>query len=428
MPSLSFAKEGLSFIITEKYGDYFYDALITIPAVMVDEIFNYAVTQQAQKIQSVGFKKTLDGYVATAYKQSVIEYTKEFLLKFCVLDFLYEQLLYHKISCSQDPRLLEINLNPGYPATCIFSINTTPPIALLDWKYFIFKAPRRKNYKDIDRQVDFFLKEEIANQSKKTLNTVSLFDWVYFTVQAGNGNLLAEFWIQIADEEIATPLRTLFLGRKKNETFTTTNTGFAEYLSNGIIIDWSFVITIYDIVPHSFFCLELFKQFFKIKTQKDTHKKLIEIFSYRNDISQRRSMVEEALRLLRTKHVINIPSHLILRQKKRILENVQKNPDYAVYKRQPHFEKYLEELALKQCEESIIVDQIAHKENISLTHDDLKGYFNLTKRNRTKEFLYFPIPENHFNGQTMPLVLGTIQQVCLREKTINYIIYNLTKK
>lgn len=426
--SLNFCKEQLSFSLTNKYGSYFYDALITVPQSIVDQIFNRAVKKQSEKIQSIGFKNTLDDYVSVTFKQSLVEYTKEFLLRFCVLDFVYEQLINYKITCSQDPRLLDIQLNPGQSATFTFSINTTPVISLLDWKYFVFKAPRRKNYKDIDRQVDFFLKEESINQANATLETVSLFDWVYFTVETGEPVLLSEFWIHMADEEISTPLREVFLGRKKGDRFIVHNTGFEEYLSSTLIVEYPFIITICDIVPHAFFCVELFKQFFKIKTQKDTHKKLIEIFSYRNDLSQRRSMVEDALGLLCSKHTIEIPEHLILRQKKRILETVQSNPDYNVYKRQAHFEEYLNKLALKQSQEIALVDQIAQKENVIVTHDDVRGYLNLTKRNRTKEFLYFPIYENFKNGQAMPLVVGTIKQNCLREKVVNYIIYHLTKK
>lgn len=426
--SFKFCKGHLSFTITAKHGDYFYDAAITVPQSMVDSIFNRAVKYQSEKIQSIGFKNSLDDYVAITFKQSIVEYTKEFLLRFCVLDFLYEQLILNKITCSQDPRLLEITLNAGEPATFLFSINTSPAISLLDWKYFVFKAPRRKNYKDIDRQVDSFLKEESVNQKLSNPGIVSLFDWVYFTVETTENGLVSEFWIQMADEEISTPLRELFLGRKKGERFVVHNHGFEEYLSSSLIVEYPFIIIIHDIVPHMFFCLDLFKQFFKIKTQKDTHKKLIEIFSYRNDLSQRRSMVEDALSLLRTKHEIKIPEHLLLRQKKRILEAVQTNPDYSVYKRQPHFEQYLDQLALKQSQEIALVDQIAHKESIAITHDDLKGYLNLTKRTRTKEFLYFPIYENFKNGQAMPLVIGTMKQNCLREKVVNHIIYHLTKK
>lgn len=428
LESFQFCKEQLSFSLTNKYGSYFYDALITVPQSIVDQIFNRAVKKQSEKIQSVGFKNTLDDYVSVTFKQSLLEYTKEFLLRFCVLDFVYEQLINYKITCSQDPRLLDIQLNPGQSAIFTFSINTTPTVSLLDWKYFVFKAPRRKNYKDIDRQVDFFLKEESAHQKNATPDTISLFDWIYFTIETGEPVLISEFWIHMADEEISTPLRELFLGRKKGDRFVVHNTGFEEYLSNTLIVEYPFVITICDIVPHAFFCIELFKQFFKIKTQKDTHKKLIEIFSYRNDLSQRRSMVEDALGLLCSKHIIEIPEHLILRQKKRILETVQSNPDYNVYKRQAHFEEYLNKLALKQSKEIVLVDQIAQKENIIVTHDDVRGYLNLTKRNRTKEFLYFPIYENFKNGQAMPLVVGTIKQNCLREKVVNYIIYHLTKK
>ena len=69
-----------------------------------------------------------------------------------------------------------------------------------------------------------------------------------------------------------------------------------------------------------YFCFDLFKRHFKLKTNKEMLQKLIEVFSYRNDMSQRRTMIEEALSLLLQKHKFDIPSYLNLAQKELLLE------------------------------------------------------------------------------------------------------------
>jgi hypothetical protein len=59
---------------------------------------------------------------------------------------------------------------------------------------------------------------------------------------------------------------------------------------------------------------------------------------------------------------------------------------------------------------------------------DFRGYLNLIKRARTKEFVYFNPPNTKIEGQETPLASVLLGQCCLREKTLNHIIYNLTKK
>ena len=179
---------------------------------------------------------------------------------------------------------------------------------------------------------------------------------------------------------------------------------------------------------NAYFSFEDFKQHFRLKTNKDIHSKLIEIFSYRNDLSQRRSMVEEALKLLIAKHHVEASSYLVLRQQKIVLEAVQSNPDYQVYKAQSNFKSIVSQLATKQVKEMILIDQLAHNENIKITNQDIKNYLNLLKRPRTKEFIYFTPPPTKIDGQEMPIPAALFKQCCLREKTLNYAIYHLTRK
>ena len=111
---IKFCKEQLIFEIVNKESYYFYTIEITVPIQIVDCIFERAAIGQAESIESAGFKKNnapLD-YIKTAYKNSLTNYTKEFLLKFCVLDFLYENLVIHKLFSANDPQLVSIQLEP----------------------------------------------------------------------------------------------------------------------------------------------------------------------------------------------------------------------------------------------------------------------------------------------------------------------------
>jgi FKBP-type peptidyl-prolyl cis-trans isomerase (trigger factor) len=157
-------------------------------------------------------------------------------------------------------------------------------------------------------------------------------------------------------------------------------------------------------------------------------KKMIEVFSYSNDMSQRRKTAEESLKLLLSKNQFSVPNHLTLRQEARIINTIQSNPDYHVYRTQTDFKKRIKQLAERQTKECLILDQIAYHENITPTHHDVKHYLNLIKRPRTKEFIYFDPINTKINGQEVPVSAEALKFVCLREKTLNYIIHHLTKE
>jgi FKBP-type peptidyl-prolyl cis-trans isomerase (trigger factor) len=185
-------------------------------------------------------------------------------------------------------------------------------------------------------------------------------------------------------------------------------------------------MTVKDLLHHNYFCLDQFKRFFKLKTNKEAYQKLIEVFSYRNDLSQRRSMAEEALKLLLSKHKFDIPNHVILRQQEKVIAAVQTNPDYHVYRIQKDFEKRIKQLAEKQIKEQLLLDQVAYHENITITHDDVKQYLNLMNRPRTKEFIYFDARPRHREQEAL-VPAQELMQACLREKAVNYIIYHLMR-
>ena len=111
-----------------------------------------------------------------------------------------------------------------------------------------------------------------------------------------------------------------------------------------------------------------------------------------------------------------------------VLQAVQDNPDYHVYKSQPDFKEQIRQLAEKQLKETIIIDAIAYQEGIKVSQEDIRAYLNLLKRPRMKEFLHFILPPNKVLGQDIPLSAELVKRFCLREKTLNHIIGHLIKK
>lgn len=409
---------------------------ISVPASIVDVLFNEASLAQRRNIEAQGFAKGKIplNYVQENYSSTLLEHITELLFNYFVISFLYEQIRHHKLLVAGEPRLISIDLEPHQDAHFHFDVTMMAHLPVAEWKYLPFKAPQRKNYKDLDRQVESFIKEEKELQEKANPNVVNIGDWVNFDVflsdDASTPLITAyheRLWLKIGDEEADAVFQDLFLGHAIGDVICTKNVGIQNYFSAHDITDYYFCVRINDIVSNGFFSLDNFKNYFRLKTNKAMHQKLIEAFSYRNDISQRRAMVEESLRLLLSKHRFNVPNHLILRQQKMILDHIYSNPDYHVYRAQPDFQASIRKLAEKQAKEMLLLDHVAYQENIMVDHDDVKNYLNLTLRPRTKEFIYFDPPTTKIAEQEMPISQAALEISCMREKTLNHIIYYLTR-
>lgn len=427
---------GLDFSL-KQVGQHFAYTTVTIPESYVKKLYSQASFAQQSETHTRGFSKgsTPLSYIEQNFQPHLLEHIKEFFFKYFVISWLYKKISKNKILLAGEPRLTDIIVTPDKSIAYNFSLTLTQPIALQGWKRLPFKAPRRKNYKDLDRQVKNFLKEEAAAEKELFIGSIALEDWVYFSICLldHEGKELFEnecehLWIHIGSEEADIPFQKLFVGKKLNETFITDSSCLQDYFSSHIDTHYLFKITILDFTPHSYFDTEQFKKYFRIRNNQELHQKMIEVFSYRNDISQRRSTAEETLKLLLARHSFDIPNHLVLRQQKEILETIHHNPDYHVYKMQLDFHEKVKKLALKQVKEVIFTHQLSYYENIVVTPEDMKGYLNLTKRPRTKEFVYFEPPTTKFMGQEAPICSALLEQSCLREKTLNHAIYYLTKQ
>jgi len=412
-------------------------AAVVIDKEFVSKLYREAMFSQQKTVCAHGFAQgsvPLE-YIKQNFNVSIIEHLKEFLFHYFVIGFLNREIRAKKIFSAGEPRLTNIDVAPGKEARFHFDLTTFPPIEFQNWKYFPFKPPKRKRYKDLDRQVVSFVKEEKDRFKKKDDPSIKIGDWVCFDIDLLDENNKPVFgtqqenlWIKIGDEAGDEEYQNIFLNKKADDIFQTTETCMQDYFSSQIDTHYNFLITIKDVLHDDYVCFDQFKKHFKIKTNKEMVQRMVEVFSFRNDLSQRQMMVEESLRLLLQRHPFSVPKYLVLRQEHQVIDAVKNNPDYHVYRMQKDFRDYVRQLAEKQIKETILLDQLALRENITIGHDDIKHYLNLTKRQRMKDFIYFEHPETKIDGREMPISSELLKQSCLREKTLNHIIYHLTKK
>ena len=412
-------------------------ATVIIPASFVSTIYKEASLAQRDAAHPHGFAQQevpLD-YIISTYQANLIEHLKEFIFKFFVIGFLYHEIRHKKIALADEPRLITIELEPDKDARYQFELNLFYEINIIQWKYLPFKAPVRKRYKDLDRQVDNFLREEQTLASQRDKTVVETGDWVLFALSIADKNneiLLddykEQFWLKVGHEEVDSTLREILLGKKIGEKFFSTNSALQDFFSDQVDTNYNFCIEIVDIQPYTYFCFEQFKRHFRIKTNKEMHQKLVEVYSYRNDISQRREMAEGALNVMISKHPFSVPQALVDQQQDLLLNAMYRNPDFNVYRTQENFKQNVKTLAENQVKETVFIDQLAYNENTNITNQDVKQYLNFTKRPRMKEFVYFLPPTTRIGGQEMPIGAQEMKRTCLREKALNHIIYHLTKK
>lgn len=414
-----------------------YWAKVTVPHPIVATLYEQTARILQQTTSLAGFNKgnAPIAYIKNNYKATIVDHVKSFLFTYYVLSFLQRSFLEHKMVVAGEPRLSSASITPESDAVFVFEITLFPDIELLEWKFFPFKAPKRKQYRDLDKQVEAFISEEQERTAAYTTPTLQPGDWVGFTITIvdENGESVLfdhqeRLWFHLGEEEADGSLRELFLGKQIGDTLYSTSKELQDYFSGSLHADFIFRITIHSIVPHAYVCLENFKKHFKLKSSKEMYKKMIEVFSYRKDLSQRRSMVEESLKLLLNKHKFSVPNHLVLRQQNGVIEGLRKNPDYHVYRVQPDFQEHIRQLSEKRAKEQIIIDCIAYKDALDVATPDIETYLNLTKRSRLKEFIYFDMPHAALYGQDLPISEEMLKQSCLREKTLNHVIYHLTKE
>ena len=409
---------------------------VNIDQTLTTNIYNQTVKLFTKKrLDGFNHHETPSEYIQDHFKKEINEKLKHYLFKYQVIHFLYDQILQEKITLSNYPRLINISFNDESGISFNFDASLADVIDLKEWKHFSFKPPRRKKYKDLDKQVTSFLENELTTPKKiGNLSLIENGDWVCFNAtlmdlgsnQTIQPTITSTFWIKIKNEEVIDALKDVFLNKNITETFIASNLDHDEHMTEHESYRYNFLISVNSIVKDFPPTLESFKNTFKLKNKIDVHNKLMEIFSYRNDQSQRKAIVEELFHLLLTKHRFEIPKHLVIRRQEDILLGIMQQPDYHVYKAQKDFIEHVELLAEKQLKEEIMIDQISYQDNIQVDLKDVEQYLSLYNNRRLREFIYFKPLLEKLDIPNRIINANTLAQTVMREKTLNYIIYTLT--
>lgn len=425
------SEQMLHFSLDNSSSQYAY-ATIHVAPELVKELYQYIITTQQQKHRSLGFSQGNAPlkYIEQVYQVHIIKHVKEFLFNYCVADCLVHNLRTHKCVLAEKPILEDITIDIHEGAKYVFRLYENPPYMRSDWKHATLTQPMRKKYKDIDRQVNEFLKYEVRENTQT--NDVQMGDWLLLRARALDPRISQSaphcMWLKVGCEETDQSAHSLFLKRYPYTCFITEHPFLEHYFSEQLDAQTPLGIEIVDRVPHDMFSLRLFRHQFGIRNTTEMQSVLTQVFSYRNDISQRREIIDKAYKHLFKHFQVSLNEYLIEQQRKQILQDLYRNPDYYVYRAQSDFEEKIYLLAKKQLKETMITDYIGYAEGITVSPTDMRAYLNLTQRPRTKPFIYFTLPHTQVNGQEMPLSCETVHQACFREKTLNYIIRQIFTK
>lgn len=412
-------------------------ATVTISHEYIDALYDEVVRGQKNQVLTFGFQKgtTPLQYIEQNFGSDLMIHIQELLFTHCVIQFLYSSFHERKIVVVGDPELLTIQIHPHTDGEFVFLVHSVALLPDARWKKIAVKTHQRKLYKDLDRQVEAFLEEEMTEKKDHSPDTIGFGDWVLFSLAlhtVDKAPLMKDhvnnLWVHVSAEEDDSALHQLFLGRKPGESFFTDSAYLQHYLSPSHHMDYRYHVSIHSFVSAGRFSLPLFKHQFLIKDDEEAISKLIEVFSYRNDLSLRREIIEAVLKQLTKQYFFQIPGSVLDEQCELVHAAVQENPDYHVYKSSADFQEHIKQLATKQLKEAILMDSIAYHEKISVSLDDIHSYLHLTFRPRTREFVYFRVPVPRTLGQEVPIPAEIVTQYCLREKTLNHIIQTLSKK
>ncbi|MCL5436668.1 MAG: hypothetical protein M1549_02210 [Candidatus Dependentiae bacterium] len=415
-------------------------ARITVKQAHVNALYRQALSRHQLHVQARGFARgsTPVAYLELTYKAYILEHLKEFLLNHCVINFLCQELTRQHVVVVGDPTLFQVSLTPDRDAEFVFRCSQLPITVEQDWRRINFKIPGRRNYKDLDRQVDLFIREESSLEAKAARAApATVGDWICFSIMvvdheshvplfetADEHELL---WLKIGREDTDREAQLLFCGKSVGDAFISASNYLQRYFSKQLDTDYAFLVTIRSIVPVAYFSFDALRRHFSLTPRDSINRELVSVFSTRNDITLRRELVEATFRAIFKKIPIWVPEELVRHQEEYLLREVQRTPDYPVYRLQKDFRAKISALAEKQLREALMVDHIGQREVIMADDADVESYLSMLQRPRTKEFIYFDLPVTQVNGQEQPLPLGIVKQACLREKVLNSVITALTR-
>lgn len=436
-PTVAYPAQSQNSLVSFKFipvSSHLMKVKVEISSEVTNLVYNETIHFFRKKqFEGFDFNKVPNEYLEETFSIEIIKKLKSYLFRYHIIDTLMAEITAQKIPYANYPRLTNIEYAPSKPAVFYFDISLADHIELKEWKHFAFKIPRRKRYKDLDKQVLQFIDQESGSHKKMNLDKVEESDWACIEIKLLNQDLaplqvplISYFWIKIKKCDLPDPFKNFLLDKKIGESFVTNYLDFDEDTNTIDSPYYNFLVTVITVIKGAYLSLETFKQTFKLKNKLEIHNKLMEVFSFRNDLSQRKTIIEEMFTLFLAKHRFEIPKHLVLRRQEDILRVIMKQPDYHVYKAQKDFVDQIEILSEKQLKEEVLVDQIAYQENIKVDLRDMQSYLQLFNNKRLKEFIYFKPTFEKIEEIDEPLNASILAQAVMREKTLNYILHTLT--
>ena len=325
-----------------------------------------------KRTQSPGIAEVSLEYIKKNYRNEVNSDLEKLVYRYFVIDYLMSELIGRKIRLVNDPRLGLVTTNDDV-FVFTFDLSTADVINLREWKNFAFKPPRRKNYKDLDKQVESFIKTHQEQARKSSTISVEKNDWVCFNTQlvdSDNKPLIAgyqnTYWLKATADTLQHPLVESLIGKEVGDTLFSDQFSLTQDFTHHMHDGQKYALTITTLAKGAHLAIDSIKQMFKLPNKIAVHEKIIEVFSYRNDLSQRRSTIEEMFHLFFSKHRFEVPKHLALRKQEELLIGLKRRPDYYAYRKDKNFMKHLAALAEQQLKEEILFDQIAAHEKIKI--------------------------------------------------------------
>ena len=403
---------------------------ISIPHEFVNNLYTHALQIHQADSKTYGFDKGTVPvhYLKKNFYHSFTEHNTAILLTHYAHDIALTEIQKKNGLAFITPWIDSCLINPENSENFFtVSADINPFVQKIVWKGLKLKLPARKKYKDLDRQAETLIQQEKNKKSELDGKTVCKGDWIQIKLsiiksRENKETLLKNheqvLWIKISGEEIDKMVTEIFLNKSLNEEVITDSIFFNEYFSNSTIIRHYFLVKIIEIVPYNYFCFNVFQTYFNIKTNRDLLHRLIEILSFRNDITLRRETITIVLRALMQQHRYLLPIRTLSEHTKTVHKKIINNPDYLVYQSQRDFTDKIKQFACKQVGELCIADALATQENIEVQKNDVLFYMHILQRPRLRDFIYFDLPESK-NGEQEALVPhAKIVEMIRREKAL----------
>lgn len=365
-----------------------------------------------------------ESYTSTYFAQEILQETKAFIYNNLVCGELSAYQAKLPFTFLTTPRFQEVEIEEDGSYQYLFEVGCKELLKVSEWEKLDCVIPSRKNYNDIDIQVTNFIKklEEVAQQSSN--NTIEVGDWVCFsTVPTALFPKKGKYWFFITSNENKNGLEQALLGKSCKETVHIQPDLFYYNAPSSLFAsEENFTLTIESILKKQSFSIKTLQHLFTLHTPEEIHGKLIEIFSFREDIPLRKAIIEEFFYAAFLKYRFEIPPHSIIRKKQELLELLKTTHEHRLFTKNDSFVAALDKLAELKIKETALMDSIAFQEAVTVSDEDIKAYLECLEDPRGQEFIHF----NFFNDQyidiTHPFLEDELLSFVKREKTLNTVL------